>query len=116
MVENFFSNPEDVARELKSFWYGDPQKQKIFDDFSENTISNYYLPYGLVPNLSVDGQLYCVPMVIEESSVVAAASAAAKFWLNRGGFKTEIADTVKVGQVHFEWKGKTNDLLSSFQI
>ncbi len=111
LVENFFSNPEDVARELKSFWYGDPQKQKIFDDFSENTISNYYLPYGLVPNLSVDGHLYCVPMVIEESSVVAAASAAAKFWLNTGGFKTEIIDTVKVGQVHFEWKGNSEELL-----
>ena len=30
LAENFFSNPEEVARELKSFWYGDPQKQKIF--------------------------------------------------------------------------------------
>lgn len=105
LVENFFTNPEEVARELKSFWYGDPQKQKIFDDFSENTVSNFYLPYGVVPNLEINGKLYCVPMVIEESSVVAAASAASKFWLKRGGFKAEIVATHKIGQVHFDWKG-----------
>ena len=114
LVENFFTNPEEVARELKSFWYGDPQKQKIFDDFSENTVSNFYLPYGVVPNLEINGELYCVPMVIEESSVVAAASAAAKFWLKRGGFKAEIIATHKIGQVHFDWKGDYTKLYNLF--
>ncbi len=114
LVENCFTNPEEVARELKSFWYGDAQKQKIFDEFSENTVSNYYLPYGVVPNLEINGKLYCVPMVIEESSVVAAASAAAKFWLSRGGFKAEIINTEKIGQVHFEWKGDSAKLKQAF--
>ncbi|MCH2023918.1 MAG: hydroxymethylglutaryl-CoA reductase [Saprospiraceae bacterium] len=114
LVENFFSNPEEVARELKSFWYGDPQKQKIFDDFSENTVSNFYLPYGVLPNLDVNGTLYCVPMVIEESSVVAAASSAAKFWLDKGGFKSEIISTQKIGQVHFDWKGDFDKLDALF--
>jgi len=118
LVENFFSHPEEVARELKSFWYGDPQKQKIFDEFSENTISNFYMPYGIMPNLEINGNLYCVPMVIEESSVVAAASSAAKFWLSRGGFKSEVIATKKVGQIHFEWKGnpkKIERLFSAIQ-
>lgn len=114
LADNFFSNPEDVARELKSFWYGDPQKQKIFDDFSENTLSNYYLPYGVMPNLELNGKVYCVPMVIEESSVVAAASSAAKFWLSRGGFKAEIVSTRKIGQIHFEWKGNPKTMHSLF--
>lgn len=114
LVENFFANPEEVARELKSFWYGDPQKQKIFDEFSENTISNFYLPYGVLPNLEINGKLYCVPMVIEESSVVAAASSAAKFWLSRGGFKAEIISTKKIGQVHFEWNGDSQKLYYLF--
>lgn len=111
LVENFFSHPEEVARELKSFWYGDAQKQKIFDDFSENTISNYYLPYGIVPNVQINDKVYCVPMVIEESSVVAAASSAAKFWLDRGGFSTEVLSTKKVGQVHFDWRGSDSTKL-----
>ena len=110
LAENFFSNPEEVARELKSFWYGDPQKQKIFDEFSENTISNYYLPYGICPNVMINGEVFCVPMVIEESSVVAAASSAAKFWMDRGGFKAEVISTKKVGQVHFEWHGNPKKL------
>lgn len=114
LVENFFTNPEEVARELKSFWYGDPQKQKIFDDFSENTVSNFYLPYGVVPNLEINGKLYCMPMVIEESSVVAAASSASKFWLQRGGFKAEIVATRKIGQVHFDWKGNFKKLYAIF--
>lgn len=110
LVENFFNNPEEVARELKSFWYGDPQKQKIFDDFSENTVSNFYLPYGVVPNVQINDKLYCVPMVIEESSVVAAASSASKYWLKRGGIKAEIVATQKIGQVHFDWKGEAIEL------
>lgn len=114
LVENFFTNPEEVARELKSFWYGDPQKQKIFDDFSENTVSNFYLPYGVVPNLQINNKLYCVPMVIEESSVVAAASSASKYWLKRGGIKAEIVATQKIGQVHFDWKGEIGQLQRVF--
>jgi len=54
-------------------------------------------------------------MAIEESSVVAAASKAAKFWLNRGGFKTEVLSTVKVGQVHFMYQGDFNNLSAFFK-
>jgi hydroxymethylglutaryl-CoA reductase len=44
-------------------------------------------------------------MAIEESSVVAAASKSAKFWSTRGGFKTTVINTEKIGQVHFIYKG-----------
>ena len=110
VVENFFRNPEEVTKELMSFWHEDEKQQKIFDEFSENTLSNYFLPFGVAPNFVVNGQTYCVPMVIEESSVVAAASSGAKFWMNRGGFHSEIIDTKKIGQVHFTWKGDANKL------
>lgn len=114
LVNNFFTNPEEVAHELRGFWHRDEGKQKVFDEFSENTLSNFYLPFGVVPNVLINDKLYCVPMVIEESSVVAAASAAAKFWLDRGGFKAEIVDTHKVGQVHFLWKGEPSRLKAAF--
>lgn len=54
----------------------------------------------------INGKNYVVPMVIEESSVVAAASAAAKFWSERGGFHAEVVDVKKMGQVHFCWNGR----------
>ena len=53
---------------------------------------------------------YTIPMVIEESSVVAAASKAAKYWLERGGFKTKVISTTKVGHVHFKFAGDSNKL------
>jgi hydroxymethylglutaryl-CoA reductase len=100
--------------EFEAFWLKDAQLQKVIDGFSENTISNFVLPYGVAPNFLIDGEMYCVPMVIEESSVVAAASSAAKYWMNKGGFKTTILGTTKVGQVHFKWNGASHILKNIF--
>jgi len=114
IVENFFKDPENVMRELVSYWHANEEQQKILDGFSENTISNYPMPYGVAPNFVINNKAYCVPMVIEESSVVAAASAAAKFWMDRGGFTTEILDTKKLGHVHFKWQGDKQALNDVF--
>ena len=111
-VAEYIENPGEFIALLKSFWYQDFEKQKQFDEFSENTISNYHVPYGVSPNVIINGKSYVVPMVIEESSVVAAASAAAKFWGDRGGFHAEIVDVKKVGQVHFCWKGEKQTLIN----
>ena len=111
-VAEYIENPGEFIALLKSFWYQDFEKQKQFDEFSENTISNFHVPYGVSPNVIINGKSYVVPMVIEESSVVAAASAAAKFWGDRGGFHAEIVDVKKVGQVHFCWKGEKQTLIN----
>ena len=58
--------------------------------------------------------MYCIPMAIEESSVVAAAAKSANFWLERGGFHTQIIDVQKVGHVHFIWEGKSSEKLFAF--
>ena len=114
VAKNFFNNPEQVMQELRSFWHKDEELQRVFDGFSENTISNYYLPFGVAPNFMVNGKTYAVPMVIEESSVVAAASSAAKFWQKRGGFQAEVLSTRKLGQVHFSWNGNMEKLHRHF--
>lgn len=94
-----------MIRGLNNFWLQDQELQSRFDEFSENTLTNYDLPFGIAPNFLINGKIYSVPMVTEESSVVAAASLGAKFWLERGGFKTKVISTTKVGQVHFQWQG-----------
>jgi len=53
-------------------------------------------------------------MVTDESSVVAAASHAAKFWALHGGFHTTVTGTRKIGQVHFTWSGNEQDLQTVF--
>ena len=114
LVENFFKDPESVMRELMSYWHTNEDQQKVLDGFSENTISNFYLPYGVAPNFVINDHPYCIPMVTEESSVVAAASNAAKFWMNRGGFRAEVISTLKSGQVHFIWNGDKEKLNANF--
>ena len=114
LIANYFENPGEVVNLLKSYWHPDSQQQQLFDEFSENTITNFYIPYGISPNVTINGKDYIVPMVIEESSVVAAASAAAKFWGERGGFHAEVVDVRKVGQVHFGWSGDKEQLFALF--
>jgi hydroxymethylglutaryl-CoA reductase len=104
IIASMFPNKKETIEHFKSFHHPNPDIQEFIDEFSENVISNFHLPFSVAPNFLINGKDYVVPMVIEESSVVAAASNSAKFWYKFGGFKTEIVDTQKVGQVHFIWK------------
>jgi len=114
IANRYFSEPEEAISLLKNYWNADEKLQKLHDDFIENTITNFYLPLGIAPNFLINGKFYTVPMVIEESSVVAAASKAAKFWAERGGFKATVLNTEKIGQVHFVFKGETSKLEKFF--
>jgi len=115
LLDTYFSNKEDARNLVQQYWNSDEKLQKLHDEFIENTITNYYLPLGVAPNFSINNKLYTIPMAIEESSVVAAASKAAKFWLDRGGFKAEVISTEKIGQVHFTYSGNFEALLSFFE-
>ncbi len=115
LLDTYFSNKENARNLVQQYWNSDAKLQKLHDEFIENTITNYYLPLGVAPNFSINNKLYTIPMAIEESSVVAAASKAAKFWLNRGGFKANVISTEKIGQVHFSYSGNFETLQSFFE-
>lgn len=112
--ETYFTEPDKAKMILKQYWNQDDELQKLHDEFIENTVSNYYLPLGMAPNFNINGNIYTIPMAIEESSVVAAASKSAKFWASRGGFKAEVLGTTKIGQVHFIYKGDAKRLKTFF--
>lgn len=82
----------------------------IIKKLSENYISNFSLPFGIAPNFLVNNNLYYVPMVTEESSVLAAAASAGKFWSENGSFHSKIISTIKRGQIYFTWTGNLTDL------
>lgn len=86
----------------------------VINELSENTISHFALPLGIVPNVLINGKTYFVPLVTEESSVVAAIAKAVKFWHPHGGFKTEVIGSLKMGHVHFFWKGSPELLKKKF--
>ncbi len=116
IVDTYFAQNANAKNIIKQYWNSNDKLQQLHDEFIENTITNYYLPLGVAPNFLINGKLHTIPMAIEESSVVAAASKAAKFWLDRGGFKTTIISTTKIGQVHFIYPGDFEKLQRFFNL
>ncbi|WP_034062350.1 hydroxymethylglutaryl-CoA reductase, degradative [Lacinutrix jangbogonensis] len=114
IVSHYLSNSETAKHTIIQYFNSDSELQQLHDEFIENTISNYYLPFGVAPNFVINNTIYAIPMAIEESSVVAAASNAGKFWMARGGFKAEVLSTTKIGQVHFMYPGDFEDLKQYF--
>mgnify|MGYP000152055992 CR=1 FL=1 len=106
IVNEYLGGDDTSIDLLKSYWNENPDVQKIHDEFIENTITNFYIPFGIAPNFLINDRVYCVPMAIEESSVVAAAAKNASFWMERGGFKSTVISTTKIGHVHFAWYGE----------
>ncbi len=88
--------------------------QELYSEMIENYIGNFPLPLGVVTNMLINDEWMIVPFVTEESSVIAAASKAAKFWAERGGFKATVLGTTKKGQIHFTWKGQPSHIRQLF--
>ena len=110
-----FLDPSKAKLDLIKYWNSDPKVQEIHDEFIENTLSNFYMPFGVAPNFIIDGESYALPMAIEESSVVAAASKSAKYWSKRGGFHTKIISVEKTGHIHFLFDGNKNEIKRFFK-
>ncbi len=114
IVSSRTSNPENFISEIKKLNHPDVEIQEKLNSFSENTIANFPLPFGIAPNFRINNKDYLVPMVVEESSVVAAASSAARFWYENGGFQAEVKETIKTGQIHFAWYQHPEKLFEVF--
>jgi hydroxymethylglutaryl-CoA reductase len=113
LASECFANPTQAKQILESYWNSDEKLQQLHDEFIENAVSNFYLPLAVAPNFLINDKTYILPMVTEESSVVAASANAAKFWSTRGGFHAEVIGTEKSGQVHFLFYGG-HELLHDF--
>lgn len=69
------------------------------DRMVENAIGSFSLPLGIATNFVINGKEYLVPMAIEEPSVIAAASHAAKLARSKGGFKASAKSSILRGQI-----------------
>ncbi|MEO8901050.1 MAG: hydroxymethylglutaryl-CoA reductase, degradative [Polyangiaceae bacterium] len=69
------------------------------DKVVENVLGIYGLPFGVALNVRVNGVDRLVPMVVEEPSVIAAASNAARMVRHSGGFRAEVVESLMIGQV-----------------
>ncbi|MFW9867118.1 MAG: hydroxymethylglutaryl-CoA reductase, degradative [Candidatus Thorarchaeota archaeon] len=88
-------NTEDLDI-LKELGYFTPSQ---IDTLIENVVGSYQLPFGLAFNFKINERDYIIPMVIEEPSVVAAASNAAKMARKHGGFHSEEVKSIMISQI-----------------
>ena len=72
----------------------------VADNIIENVVGVFGLPFAIAPNFIVNGRAYVVPMVVEEPSIVAATSNAARLAVAGGGFETRCEESLLAGQVH----------------
>ena len=62
IVAEYMNDPETAIAQFQSHQHDDAKIQKRFDEFSENTITNYVLPFGVAPNVKINDKIYMVPM------------------------------------------------------
>jgi len=58
LVSSHTTDPELFSNTLYASWHREPLVQKLYDEFSENTLGNYFVPYGVAPNFLINGKMY----------------------------------------------------------
>lgn len=95
-LARMFNLDKDDRDLLKNLGY--LTKSQI-DTMIENVVGSYQLPFGIALNFKINGIDYIIPMVIEEPSVVAAASNAAKIARKHGGFHSDKVESIMISQI-----------------
>jgi hydroxymethylglutaryl-CoA reductase len=106
-ISQFYKRSHDERLAVLQEWLGDESLLVLdggltfeqADNMIENVIGTFGLPLGLATNFQVNGRDYLVPMAIEEPSVVAAASNAARMFREGGGFTANSDAPVMIGQM-----------------
>ncbi len=110
-ISGFYKLPiEERVRKVKEFAGLSDEEEKLLlsmsalpmetaDRMVENVIGTFQLPLGIATNFLINGRDYLIPMAIEETSVIAAASNAAKMARVQGGFKAEASEPLMIGQI-----------------
>ena len=88
-----------LSEEQVQSWADAELDEGTADRMIENVIGRYSLPIGVATNFIIDGEHYVIPFVVEEASVVAAASNMAKRCQKNGGFTSNNTDPVMIGQI-----------------
>ena len=97
IICNFSDLTDDEVNHLKNATGGINFEHA--DKMIENAIGTFSLPLGIATNFKINNKDYLVPMVIEEPSVIAAASKAAKIARVHGGFTATVEGNISIGQV-----------------
>ena len=97
IISNFSELTQDELNHLKNATGGIDFEHA--NKMIENAIGTFSLPLGIATNFKINNKDYLIPMVIEEPSVIAAASKAAKIARIHGGFSAKVDGNISIGQI-----------------
>ncbi len=109
LVEMGALGPEDV----KFLRAGSPVPIELAEKFIENALGFFQMPLGVAANFEIDGETFAIPMAVEETSIIAAASKTAKWVREHGKITTEMVGREIIGQIQI---AKVNDYKSFVEI
>ena len=108
-ISQFYKKTVQERLAIIADWLGQPADSPMpldgglssdqADAMIENVLGRYALPFAVATNFLINGRDVLVPMVIEEPSVVAACSNAARLFRDRGGFTTSSDEPIMIGQI-----------------
>jgi hydroxymethylglutaryl-CoA reductase len=88
-----------TAEDVRYFRNGSPVPMELAEKFIENVVGYFQLPLGVATNFVIDDRAYVIPMAVEETSIVAAASKTAKWVREHGSITTETIGLEIIGQI-----------------
>lgn len=103
-------------KDVEALMGGNALSLEMAEHFIENVVGIYSLPLGIATNFVIDGKLIPIPMVVEETSIVAAASATAKWVCKNGKITTYMKGNLIIGQIQIptvEDVTRTREVLSA---
>lgn len=99
---NLLSDAQVLSEnDINYFKNGGLQDVNLAEKFIENVIGYFQLPLGVATNFNIDGKDYIIPMAVEETSIIAAASKTAKWVRENGSIQTEVIGSDIIGQIQF---------------
>ncbi len=87
----------------------------LAEKFIENSLGYFPMPFGIATNFNIDGKEFPIPMVVEETSIIAAASKTAKWVKSAGGIRTSMLGHLGIGQIQFAKLSDPNKFKNSIQ-
>ena len=66
LAKNYFTDIDSGISTLKQYGNQNTKLQQLHDEFIENTVSNFYIPYAIAPNFIINNKPYAIPMAIED--------------------------------------------------
>mgnify|MGYP002367321036 CR=1 FL=1 len=97
LKDHFVMTEEDIS----FFKNGGLHSPDLGEKFVENLIGYFQIPMGVATNFCIDGVDYIIPMAVEETSIIAAASKTAKWVRENGKIETEVIGSDIIGQIQF---------------